>query len=116
LNLVGDAAKYGKELQGDIFEGKRTLILIHLLERASPEEREELRQILAPERSARTTVDVEWVRSRIDVYGCIDYARQVAHGLAGAAKHEFRTAFGDLPDSRDRRFLEALPAWVIERA
>jgi geranylgeranyl diphosphate synthase type II len=116
LNLIGDSERYGKELQGDLFEGKRTLMLIRLLERASPEERERLGRILAPERSARTAVDVHWVRSLMDAYGCIEYARQVAHGLAGAAKHEFRAAFGDLPDSQDRRFLEALPAWVIERA
>src|SRR5262252_5964477 len=31
LNLVGDAGAYGKELDGDLREGKRTLMLIHLL-------------------------------------------------------------------------------------
>src|SRR5690606_8585370 len=29
LNLVGDEQAYGKELDGDILEGKRTLMLIH---------------------------------------------------------------------------------------
>jgi geranylgeranyl diphosphate synthase type II len=51
----------------------------------------------------------------MEAYGCIDYARQVAQGLAGAARHEFATVYGPLPDSRDKRFLEALPDWVIER-
>ena len=36
-------------------------------------------------------------------------------GLAGAARHEFTLLFGGLPDSRDKRFIEALPTWVIER-
>ena len=31
LNLLGDEAKYGKEIHGDIWEGKRTLPLVHLL-------------------------------------------------------------------------------------
>ena len=31
LNLIGDSARYGKEMDGDIWEGKRTLMLIHLL-------------------------------------------------------------------------------------
>ncbi|RYG30217.1 MAG: polyprenyl synthetase family protein, partial [Chitinophagaceae bacterium] len=31
LNLVAEEKKYGKEIGGDITEGKRTLILIHLL-------------------------------------------------------------------------------------
>ena len=51
----------------------------------------------------------------MDAYECMDYARQVAHGLAGAARHEFTDLYGHLPDSRDKRFIEALPTWVIER-
>ena len=31
LNLIGDEAKYGKESCGDLYEGKRTLMVIHLL-------------------------------------------------------------------------------------
>ena len=34
LNLVGDEAKYGKESCGDLYEGKRTLMVIHLLREA----------------------------------------------------------------------------------
>ena len=36
LNLVGDARKYGKEIGGDLLEGKRTLILAHLFKSAQP--------------------------------------------------------------------------------
>jgi geranylgeranyl diphosphate synthase type II len=115
LNLEGDAHAYGKELGGDIHEGKRTLMLIHLLENASPSERDRLSAMLARPRTQRTLEEVRWVRDRMDAYGCIDYARQVAHGLAGAARHEFSLLYGPLPDSRDKRFIEALPSWVIER-
>ena len=34
LNLIGDEAQYGKEILGDLYEGKRTLMLIHLLREA----------------------------------------------------------------------------------
>jgi geranylgeranyl diphosphate synthase type II len=115
LNLEGDAAAYGKELSGDIREGKRTLMLIHLFGHASDGERDRLRSMLAQPREARTDEDVSWIRERMQGYGCIDYARQVAHGLAGAAQYEFTRLYGHLPDSRDKRFIEALPAWVIER-
>ena len=47
--------------------------------------------------------------------GSIDYAREVAHALAGAARHEFESAMGSLPDSRDKRFIAALPSWVLAR-
>ena len=115
LNLEGDATTYGKELGGDIREGKRTLMLIHLLEQATTVERRRLRLILGRRRNMRSNADVVWVRERMDAYGCIDYARQVAHGLAGAARYEFTALYGQLPDSRDKRFIEALPTWVIER-
>lgn len=115
LNLEGDAKAYGKELSGDIREGKRTLMLIHLLANANEAERWRLRSMLGQPRDERSDRDVKWVRKRMDVYGSIDYARQVAHGLAGAAQYEFTNLYGHLPDSRDKRFLEALPAWVISR-
>jgi len=116
LNLVGDHQHYGKELSGDLWEGKRTLMLIRLFERANPDERERIREVLAPPREQRTSASVQWLRKLMDVYGCIEYARALAHGLAGAAVHEFELLFGDLPDGRDLHFLESLPRWVIERA
>jgi geranylgeranyl diphosphate synthase, type II len=115
LNLDGDPAAYGKELGGDIWEGKRTLMLIHLMTHANHDERERLRTLLGKPRELRAKSEVLWVRERMDAYGSLDYARQVAHGLAGAAQYEFEHLYGHLPESRDKRFLRALPTWVIER-
>lgn len=115
LNLVGDEIKYGKELNGDLWEGKRTLMLIHLLNVMGPEERDRLARVLGTSRAARTWEDIRWIRERMEQYGSLDYARQVAHGLAGAALHEFSRVFSELPDSPDKDFLAALPTWVIER-
>jgi geranylgeranyl diphosphate synthase, type II len=39
LNLVGDERLYGKEILGDLWEGKHTLILLHALRHASAPER-----------------------------------------------------------------------------
>lgn len=116
LNLVGDHGSYGKELSGDLWEGKRTLMLIRLLEVANENEREQIQQLLATERQKRSAASVQWLRKLMDVYGCIDYAQTLAHGLAGAARHEFELLFGDFPDGRDKRFLASLPTWVLERA
>jgi geranylgeranyl diphosphate synthase type II len=116
LNLVGDEAAYGKELDGDIHEGKRTLMLIRLLELASAEERTQILQLLGRPRAHRSVEQVRWVRALMDEYACIDYARAVAHGLAGAAMHEFAEIYGPLPDSRDKRFIEGLITWVLARS
>lgn len=115
LNLVGDAGAYGKELDGDIHEGKRTLMLIHVLENATAEERARIEAIFASPRAERTAEDVRWIRGRMDSYGAIEHARRAANRLAGAARYEFETIFGDLPRTRDRDFVGELVTWVIER-
>jgi geranylgeranyl diphosphate synthase type II len=48
--------------------------------------------------------------------GSFGYAQNLAHALAGAALHEFQGAFASAVDGRDKRFIEALPYWVLERA
>ncbi|MFT4729760.1 MAG: geranylgeranyl diphosphate synthase type II [Granulosicoccus sp.] len=114
LNLIGDE-RYGKELNGDIQEGKRTLMLLHLIKHATVEQREELHLLLGSPREQRSAAQIQWVRTLMDKYGCIEYAREIAHGLAGAAKHEYTMIFSELPSSRDKDFIEGLVTWVFER-
>src|SRR5882724_146297 len=116
LNLAGDPRRYGKELDGDIREGKRTLMLIHLLASAADDERVRLTEFLSRSRSERVAADVCWIRERMDHYGSLEYARQVAHALVGAAIHEFESSYAGVADSRDRDFVAELPMWVLERA
>jgi len=114
LNLVADKC-YGKERDGDIWEGKRTLMLIRLFREADEDELVRLRAVLKLRRDERTETQIRWIRGLMDNYGCIDYARQIAHGLAGAALHEYSVTYADVPDSRDKRFIEGLVTWVFER-
>ena len=114
LNLVGDDG-YGKEIDGDIWEGKRTLMLIHTIQESTTKERARLSEILCRSRERRTLSEVRWIRKLMDKYGCTEYARKIAHGLAGAALHEYSLISAGLPDSRDKTFLEQMVTWVIER-
>jgi len=56
LNLTGE---YGKELDGDLYEGKHTLILLHLLRSVSEDEREIVAAILAKPRPTAPTAPGE---------------------------------------------------------
>ena len=58
LNLVGDPDIYGKEALGDLLEGKRTLMLIHLLASADPADRVWLVAYLGRPLSERSHDDV----------------------------------------------------------
>ena len=55
LNLTADSRKYGKEIAGDLWEGKRTLILIHALKNCSARDRARLRQFLAQPRQSHAS-------------------------------------------------------------
>jgi geranylgeranyl diphosphate synthase type II len=114
LNLIADQ-NYGKERDGDLWEGKRTLMLLRLFRELSPADRDRLTRIMRAGRSERKAADVGWIRTQMDRYGCIDYARRYAHRLAGAASYEYSVAFSSVPDSRDKRFLEEMVTWVVER-
>ncbi len=50
LNLRADPEDYGKEIGGDLWEGKRTLMLLHLLRTAGPADRDRAVRILAKRR------------------------------------------------------------------
>ena len=54
LNLTGSVARYGKEPLGDLREGKRTLMVIHLLAAAAPDDRERVAGYLALRPAERT--------------------------------------------------------------
>lgn len=115
LNLIGDGKRYGKELGGDLWEGKRTLMIVHLLKRVEVDDRVRLQAFLAENRARKRAHEVRWVRRLMDRYDAIEYSQQVAHGLAGAAQLEFERNFAGLPESRDLAFVRELPTWVLHR-
>lgn len=114
LNLE-PGERYGKERDGDLLEGKRTLMIIHALRRAGGEERARLEAFLGETRAQRTAEDVAWVRALLDRTGAVAHARGVAHALGGAALSEFDAYFARVPASRDLRFVRRLLLWVLQR-
>jgi geranylgeranyl diphosphate synthase type II len=70
LNLeedAGESKEYGKERGGDIREGKRTLITIHLMENLNHSDTKKLKKILLKPAEETTNDDVEW---------CVDKANE----------------------------------------
>ncbi|MGD0674987.1 MAG: polyprenyl synthetase family protein [Polyangiaceae bacterium] len=115
LNLVGERRTYGKEIGGDLYEGKRTLILTHLFRQSSPPDRQRLQAFLAKPRAQRLPRDVAWVVELIGAHGSIDFARQAAEGFAAAARREFDVAYGGATAGPDTDFVRALPDFAVSR-
>lgn len=84
LNLTGDEKKYGKEIYGDIYEGKRTIMLNHLISHAGPE-KGRIQNILMTPRDLKKEQDVQFILDRMESYGSIEYGKNLARDLAQKA-------------------------------
>ncbi|GIW33898.1 polyprenyl synthetase family protein [Meiothermus sp.] len=81
LNLVGDPVKYGKEIAGDLWEGKRTLILLHYLQNASADERIRAERLLCISREEKPAPEVAWLHQRLLQSGAVAYAQATAEQM-----------------------------------
>jgi geranylgeranyl diphosphate synthase type II len=115
LNLVGTELEYGKEIDGDLYEGKRTLPLIHLLRNARGRDRDTVDRYLRLERSGRTPAMVAEIRGLLNDYESIAFASAYARGIAGAALDAFETAFAAVTDGPDRDFVRAAVPYMLDR-
>jgi geranylgeranyl diphosphate synthase type II len=115
LNLDAEERLYGKEIGGDIAEGKRTLIAIHALQAAEGRTRARLAAIYAKPREAKTAEEIAWVLATMRRQGSIGFARDISLRLTLSAKKLFEHRFDWLPRSPHRAFLEEMFQYMIER-
>ncbi|MGB7871036.1 MAG: polyprenyl synthetase family protein [Mycobacterium sp.] len=115
LNLVGDERMYGKEILGDLYEGKRTLPLMHLLSVAQGTDHALVREYLHLTRSQRSAELVQRVRALMDEYGSIAFTSEYAEGILLVAEEYFEHAFAGAEPGADLDFLRALVPYVWAR-
>jgi geranylgeranyl diphosphate synthase type II len=115
LNLAGDERRYGKEIGGDLLEGKRTLMLVHLLRQLDVREAARASRYLGQPRASRSMTDMQWILDLMRSRGSLDHARNVARQFAGASLYEFTQAFGDVPESDDKTFLYQVISFMVRR-
>jgi geranylgeranyl diphosphate synthase type II len=106
---------YGKEQDGDLFEGKRTLLILHALREAGASDRRFLESFLGRTRAERSAADVLHVRDILARTGAAEHAQLVANGLCGAALNEFDRYFATFDKGRDHDFIRNLMIWVCRR-
>jgi len=98
LNLLPSPdGGYGKEFAGDLYEGKRTLVLAHALAHASANEVEEAIARLRPPREQRSADDVQWLLALFERTGSVRYAQARAEALAAAALADLERVAAELP-------------------
>jgi len=114
LNLEGDEA-YGKELAGDLYEGKRTLILLRFLQGASPEERGRAETLLRLPREEKPAGEVRWLWERLLASGAVAWAKAEARRLGQEGYDRLRPHLEALPNPEARGKLEDILSALVER-
>jgi len=115
LNLTASQVLYGKEINGDILEGKRTLMLIHVFNSCSPEEKQRISKILETSRDAKTEADVVYVKDLIEKYSAIEYAKKTAKQLATKARVVLLEECDWMTEKRWKNFFLEQTNYLIER-
>ncbi len=109
LDFVADERRLGKAVVADLREGKRTLPLIAMLERASAAEADRVRTMLR--RRALEPAEVDEIRRLVVEHDGVDYARERAQAYARAAKADLKA----FPPSEERELLTLVADFVVDR-
>jgi len=109
LDFSADQDRLGKAIGSDLREGKRTLPLIAMLERADPVDAETVRALL--KRRALVASEVEEIRRLVIAHEGVEYARARAAAYARAAKSDLE----QFVSSDERETLALIADFVVDR-
>ena len=109
LSLTSSDDSFGKECTSDLYEGKRSLMVIHALGRAPAPVRSRLLRLLTDGSRERTRLDE--VTAILTATESIAYAEHLARQMAAEATSQI----AELPGVRDRDALIALTEYAITR-
>ncbi|MEK6923721.1 MAG: polyprenyl synthetase family protein [Candidatus Micrarchaeota archaeon] len=115
LNLAPPGEAYGKETAGDLYEGKRTLILSRALSKMKDAERGEALASLSKPRAQKTPEEMARVLELVKKTGALDYCRKKARQLASQAREQLSKKLFGLPDSQAKSDIFALVDFIVER-
>ncbi len=114
LNLIGDPLKYGKASTDDLLEGKRTLMLLRMLELVDSSDKERVTAIMAKDRDSKTSEEIQFVLSLLKKYDTIAFAQRRAKELVETALATLN-AIKWKGDAASVSLLQAAARFAVER-
>jgi geranylgeranyl pyrophosphate synthase len=110
LNLVGEEFGKGKGVGEDIHEGKKTLILLHTLKKASEEDKKKLMEIIESHPTQQETINE--AIGIMEKYNSIEYAKEKAKNLV---KKSWKEVSPLLKEGKAKKMLKEFGEYLIER-
>ena len=116
LNLNGESTSYGKEIEGDLWEGKRSLIISHGLSKVTAADRQWIEGSLAKPRERRLPWGVMRLHNLLELIGSMNWADQAAKAFTEAEIVEFETrAFAGVAAGPDLAWLRSCIDYLVQR-
>lgn len=115
LNLTAEGPAYGKERAGDLWEGKRTVMLLHFVRTARDGDRERALRLLRLSRGAKDAAEVDWLLAALHAAGSVEHGREVARHHSRRALELEADGFPGAGDATARAFLREMLNYVIDR-
>jgi geranylgeranyl diphosphate synthase type II len=115
LNLIGETDVYGKEALGDLLEGKRTVMMIHLFRTASERVRRRMSAINRMPRMAKTDEHAEEMLAAMQRAGSIEYAIALADRLAHRGVRHFERDLAFVENNEAKAVLRQIAHYVTTR-
>lgn len=104
-----------KQQFNDIYEGKRTLMLGHLLRKVSVRDRKQILGILQKTREEKTPEEVKWMVDKMNEYGSIEYGKKIAEKLSHKARDYFEGKLKFLKHEPARTYLREGIEFILKR-
>lgn len=116
LDVTSDFKQLKKRIAyNDIYEGKKTLILGHLLRYTNTLGKQKIQTILAKPRQDKTVSEVKWIANQLFRRGSIDYGRQIAKKLGNQATKMFEDKLKFLSRQPARSQIQDCIRFIIDR-
>ena len=109
LNVSGDVKEYGKEIGGDIREGKKTVLVAHLLQTANRRDSQAFTKLLG--KKEITQAETREAIELLEKYESITYAKKRAEAFLDASLE----MLNKLPASPARTHLSAIAQFLVAR-
>ena len=115
LDLTSDFSGLKKQKGNDIYEGKRTIMLMNLFRRVKGQDKKRLLTIMAKKREEKTAEEVNWVIDLMKKYGSLEYSQKLAEKFASQALEIFEKKLGFLKYQPARDQLRAGINFILKR-
>lgn len=99
LDLIADEKEFGKKNNGDIFEGKITLMILHVYKHATSDEKSKIDAIYKKKRQDKTEEEMQFIRFLMDKYKSIEYAKSVGEKYGDEAKKAVEKYLDIMPEN-----------------